>query len=151
MNKGFTSFRVLSNTHSRDHLMEHAKNNNIEWEPHHHEGVNWMRASRAIKNHIASGKDFETDPLDKETAQTMLDHYKVLREHHKETMIPHLRSAMSKIHADRGTPGSTPMDYLDEAHSHLKNSGNGVWAEKLNTLSHFNTQIAKLTSKLDKA
>lgn len=151
MNKGFTSFKVLANANSREHLMEHAQNNNVQWEPHQHAGVNWMRGATAIKNHIARGKDFETDSMDKHTVQTMLDHYKVLRDHHKETMVPHLRSAMAKIHADKGESGTTPMDYLDEAHKHLKNSGSKMWAEKVNTLSHFNTQIAKLSDRLDKA
>lgn len=151
MNKGFTSFKVLSHANSREHLLEHAKNNNVDWEQHHHEGVNWMRGATAIKNHLSRGKEFDTDTMDKDTVQTMLDHYKVLRDHHKNTMVPHLRSAMAKIHSDKGVPGSNPMDYLEEAHKHLRESGNPVWAEKVNTLSHFNTQIAKLSSKLDKA
>lgn len=151
MNKGYTSFKVLSHSHSRDHLLEHAKRNGVEWDEHPHEGVNWMRASRAISGHLNKGKEFDIDNTDKESVQAMLEHYTALREHHKKTMIPHLRSVMSKLHSEKGEPGSNPIDFLDEAHEHLNSSGNAVWREKLSTLKHFNTQIARLSDKLDKA
>lgn len=148
LSKGVTSFKVLSSTHNRDHLLDHAEKNGVTWDKTGHEGVNWMRASRAISSHINRGNEFNMDDMSKESAQTMLDHYKVLRDHHKQTMIPHLRSAMAKLHSESGDPNSQPTDHLDAAHALLNNSANGVWKEKLDTLSHFNTQIAKLEGKV---
>jgi hypothetical protein len=143
-------FQVLSNAHGRDHLIEHAKNNGVKWEEHSHEGVNWMRASKAITNHLDAGRDIDTDPMDEQSVRTMLDHYHVLRDHHKQSMVPHIRSAMAKLHAETGDPSAQPMDHLDAAHEHLKANGGKVWADKLHTLSHLNTQISTLTAKLTK-
>jgi hypothetical protein len=147
---GKHQYAVLSNAHGREQLMEHAKNNGVHWEEHSHEGVNWMRASGAIVNHLDSGRDFDTDQMDEHTVRTMLDHYHVIRDHHKQSMIPHLRSAMAKLHAETGDPSAQPMDHLDAAHEHLKANGGHVWAQKLHDLHHLNNQIRTLTEKLTK-
>lgn len=147
---GIHQYKVLTSANGRDQLLEHAKANGVHWEESPHEGVNWMRASKGIIRHLDNGKEFDTDNMPAENIQTMLDHYKVLRDHHKESMVPHLRSAMAKLHADKGDPSLNPMDLLDEAHVHLKANGGKVWAEKLNTLNHLNTQIRNLTTKLNK-
>lgn len=148
LNKGITDFKVLSTAHDRNHLLEHAEKNGISWDKHGHEGVNWLRASRAISTHLNNGNELDMDDMSKESAQLMLDHYKVLRDHHKQTMIPHLRSVMSKLHSESNGESSSPLDHLDAAHQILNNPANGVWKEKVSTLSHFNTQIAKLQSKI---
>jgi hypothetical protein len=72
---GHHHFRVLSSTHSREHLIEHAKKNGVHWQVHSHEGVNWLRACNAIVGHINSGKKFDTDGTDLSTAKKMLFHY----------------------------------------------------------------------------
>lgn len=147
---GKHDFDVLSNTHSRESLIEHAKNNGVHWEEHHHPGVNWMRASGSLVRHLDNKKDFHTDNLDLDTAKGMLDNYSQLREHHKKTMVPHLRSAMAKIHSDKGDPKAHPMDYLEDAHAHLEANGGKVWAEKLHTLRHLNHQVHHLSSRISK-
>lgn len=140
--------QVLSGAHSRDHLMEHAKNSGVNWEEHSHEGVNWMRASKGMVNHVNNGKKIDTDQMDDKSVQSMLDHYTVIRDHHKKSMVPHLRSAMAKLHAEKGDPSLNPMDLLDDAHEHLKANGGEVWAEKLHTLNHINGQIKKLSTRI---
>jgi hypothetical protein len=147
---GIHQYRVLSGAHGREQLLEHAKANGVNWEEHSHEGVNWMRASKGIIRHIDNGKEFDTDNMDEHTVRTMLDHYNIIRDNHKQTMVPHLRSAMAKLHADKGDPSLNPMDLIDEAHTHLKNNGGKVWADKLHTLNHLNTQIRGLNAKLVK-
>ncbi len=150
MAHGRHQYQVLSNAHGREQLMEHAKANGVNWEPHSHDGVNWMRASTGMVRHLEDGKDFDTDQMDEHSIRTMLDHYHVIRDKHKQTMIPHLRSAMAKLHADKGDPSLNPMDLLDDAHEHLKANGGQAWAEKTNNLNHLNSQINTLTSKLTK-
>jgi len=148
---GKQHFQVLSKTHHRDHLLEYAKKNGVQWEESPHEGVNWMRASRAIVHHLDQGKEFDTENLDdRETVKNMLDLYTKLREQHKKTMIPHIRSAMQKLRSEKDDTGVEPMSLINEAHEHLRQNGGHVWAEKVNSLVHMNSQIKKLTSKLDK-
>src|SRR5690606_4479580 len=142
--KGIHQYRILTNAHSREHLLEYAKSNGIQWEEISDEGINWMRASIAIVRHIDSGKEFDMDNIDEQTAQAMLEHYKSLKQFHKQTMVPLLRSAMAKLYAEKGDPSSSPMDLIDEAHDHLRDNGGEVWAEKLRTLHHINTQIKYL-------
>ena len=147
---GKHDFEVLSNAHSRDALLEHSKNNGVHWEEHSHPGVNWMRASGSLTRHLDNKKDFHTDNLDRETTMSMLDSYTRLREDHKKTMVPSLRSAMAKIHSDKGDTHAHPMDYLDDAHKHLEANGGHVWASKVHTLKHLNTQISHLSTRLQK-
>lgn len=145
---GKHDFEVLANTHSRDALIEHAKNNGVHWEEHSHPGVNWMRASGSLSRHLSNGKDFHTDNLDRDTTMSMIKNYHEIREAHKKTMIPHLRSAMAKIHNDKGDPNAHPMDYLDDAHAHLEANGGKVWSDKIHTLRHLNHQIQHLSHRL---
>lgn len=147
---GSQEYEVLSGANSRDSLIEHAKRNGVKWEEHPHEGVNWMRASRAMVRHLNSGKQIDTDDMDPETIKVMLDHYKVIRDHHKKTMVPHVRSAMYKLYSEKGDPSLNPTDLINEAHAHLRENGGRVWAEKVSTLSHLNNQISKLSEKLAK-
>lgn len=149
MSNGRQQFEVLSSANGREQLLEHAKANGVRWEEHSHPGVNWMRASTSMVRHLNSGKEIDTDNMDKESLQAMLDHYKVIRDHHKNSMIPHIRSAMSKLHADKGDPSLNPMDLLDEAHEHLKSNGGKVWADKLSTLHSLNHHISSLSEKLN--
>jgi len=147
---GRVHYEVLRNSLHRDDILEHAKENGVSWEEHSHPGINWMRASSAIIKHIDKGNKFHTDGLDLETGKKMLDHYIQLREAHKKTMIPHIRSAVAKLHAEKGDSNTSPMDLLEEAHEHLKANGGHVWAEKLSTLHHINMQIKKLSDRIDK-
>ncbi len=150
MSRGKQDFLILSKANGREQLLEHAKANGVNWEEHPHEGVNWMRASKGIVRHLDAGKEFDTDKMDSQTITHMLDHYRSLRDYHKQTMVPHLRSAMSKLHSEKGDPSLNPMDLLDEAHAHLRANGGRLWADKVSTLTHLNTQINNLSAKLIK-
>lgn len=146
---GKQHYEVLKNAHSREHLLEHAKNNGVSWDEHHqHEGVNWMRASGSLVDHLDKHEDFHLDDMDLDTANSMLDNYKQLREHHKSTMYPHLRSAMAKLHSEKADANTPPLSLLDEAHAHLDANGGHVWREKVNTLSHFNRKIKYLDGRI---
>jgi hypothetical protein len=145
---GKHQYEVLTGSHHRDDILTHAKSNGVGWDEDNHEGVNWMRASSAIINHIDRGRSFHVDNLDFNTANKMMSHYTKLREDHKSTMIPHLRSAMSKLHAEKGDANTSPMDLIDEAHDHLRENGGQVWSDKLHTLNHLNTQIRHLSTRM---
>lgn len=146
--KGKHHYSVLTRTHTKDQILKHAKANGVTWEESPHEGVNWLRASSAIISHVDRGNDFHTDGLDKNTAQKMHKLYTQIRDYHKKTMTPHLRSAMSKLHSEKGDATTPPMDLLSEAHEHLNANGGHVWVEKVHTLVHLNKKIKHLESRM---
>lgn len=145
---GKYQYQVLSNAYGRDHIIEQSKANNIPWEEHSHKGVNWMRASGALVNHIDQGRDFHMENTDPIVLRRMHKHYEGLREMHKQTMIPHVRAAMHKLHENSNEPHRNPMDFLPEAYKHLEANGGHYWAEKIHTLNHLNNHIKKLSTKL---
>src|SRR6185312_16010300 len=110
--------------------------------------VNWMRASGALVRHLENGKEFITDGIDEETASQMIQLYENLREIHKKTMVPILRSAMLKIHSDSPDKDANPMDLIQEAHEHLYANGGRIWADKIYTLRHLNKQIQSLSERV---
>jgi len=140
-------YNALVSAYPRDHLMEQGKLNGITWEEHNNEGINWMRFSRSLQTHLDSGKDFYPDNAHPEGIKTMLNHYVQLRELHKQSMVPHLRAAMSKLHLERGNSSDT-KGLLDDAYKHLEANGGHIWAEKVSTLHNINTQISKLSNRL---
>ena len=140
-------YNALTEAYPKDHLMEQGKLNGIHWEEHDHPGVNWLRFSAALQRHLDSGKDFYPDNAHPEGIRTMLNHYVHLRELHKQSMVPHIRAAMSKLYMDRGSNGN-PEDLLPETYKHLEANGGHVWADKMSTLHQLNSQIAKLSDRL---
>jgi len=148
MSAGKFHYKALTNAYGKDHLLEQGRINGVDWQEHSHEGVNWMRFSGALHRHLDGGKDFHVDNTDPQTLATMLGHYKGLRDAHKQTMIPHVRAAMAKLHADGGDGSKGPMDYLHEAYSHLEANGGHHWSEKVHSLNHLNNHISKLTDRL---
>lgn len=147
--KGINHYRVLSNAYGRKELLEMGKNNGLSWqEDNGREGVNWMRFSRALVKHLDEGKHFDTDSTDTESLQSMLDQYTQLRDMHKQTMIPHVRAGLSKLHAKGEITSKDPMEYLPQVYDHLDANGGHIWAEKVRTLSNLNSQIKNITEKL---
>lgn len=146
---GKHQYHVLSNAYHKDHLIGQGEKNGIHWEKNDHEGVNWMRFSHALCQHLEGGNVFPIDDADPEILQDMLKQYIQLRDLHKRTMIPHIRSAMSKLHSDRNDANLRPIDLLKEAHEHLSANGGHEWAEKVSTLTHLNSHISKLHKRLN--
>lgn len=140
--------KVLSSNFHRSDIIEHAKKNGVQWEQDSHEGVNWMRVSHAIVNHVNEGKDFHTDHVDSDTHQKMLEHYTSLRDLHKKDMIPHIRSTVAKLYSESPNKQLSNQELVDMAHEHLDANGGHVWAEKMHTLRHLNTHIENLKNKL---
>lgn len=147
MSSGKHEYAVLTKNMDRNTLIELGKQNGVSWKEDKDEGINWMRFSRAMISHIDQGKPFETDNADPELLQSMKDNYHQLRDMHKQTMIPHIRAAIAKLHSEGDTTKS-PMDYLPEAMSHLDANGGHVWSDKLRVLDHFNNQIRRLSDRL---
>jgi len=142
------TFRVLRNTFSREHLIDHCKKNGLLWNESNDEGINWMRVNRALKNHLEADGDFHTDDVDPRLLKQMHDHYHVMRELHKKTMVPHLKATMSKLSQDDG--GSKhPMEYLDKALEHLEANGGHIWRDKLTHLVHLNNKIKGLKARIE--
>lgn len=141
-------YSALTTAYPREHLLEQGKLNGIKWDEHNHEGVNWMRFSHALHHHIDSGREFYPDNAHPEGIKTMLNHYTHLRELHKQSMVPHVRAAMSKLHAERGQSSTHPNDLIHDAYKHLDSNGGHVWTEKVATLHQLNTQIGKLSNRL---
>lgn len=148
MSHGKYQHAVLANAYSRSHLMEQTRKNNIPWEESGHEGVDWMRASGAVVNHLNQGRDFHMEDTEPEKMRQVLSHYTKMRELHKETMIPHVKAALQKLHQDGGDPHKNPMDYLEQVYAHLDQNGGHYWAEKVHVLTSLNRHIANMTSKL---
>lgn len=142
--------KVLTNVYSKEHLMEQGKKNMVAWNESNHEGVNWMRFSNALANHLDNGKDFHTDDHDVQGMKKMLEHYTALKELHKQSMVPHVRAAMTKLHSESTDTTKGLMDHVKDAYVHLDANGGHVWAEKVSTLNHINKQINHLSSRLEK-
>lgn len=145
---GKHEYKVLTGAFGRDDLLEQGKNNAVNWQEDKHEGVNWLRFSRALIDHIDQGKPFHMDDADPEMLNQMLDQYHQIRDMHKQTMVPHVRAAMSKIHSLRGDTSADPMSYLNEAYDHLEANGGHSWAEKVRTLTNLNNHIKKLSDRI---
>lgn len=143
---GILDYQVLSNTHSRESLLNYAQQNGIQWDEDNHEGVNWLRASSAIVRHLENKKEFITDNLTPALIEELHQKYTELSEIHRRTMIPHLRSAMQKL-KEEGDGASQDMDMLEEAHIHLAANGGAVWADKLFMLRAINSQLEYLEKR----
>lgn len=141
-------YNALTMAYPRDHLIEQGKRNGVSWEEHGHEGVNWLRFSRALHTHLDSGKEMHVDNAHPDGVRTMLNHYVHLRELHKQSMIPHIRATMSKLRSELGDAASDPNKLMQDAYKHLDANGGHAWAEKVSTLHQFNTQIGKLGERL---
>jgi hypothetical protein len=148
MSKGKHEFKVLSNAYDKNSLIEQGKQNGVNWTEDKHEGKNWMRFSSALVRHLDEGNDFDIEDSNPDSLNQMKDLYHQLRDLHKQSMVPHVRAAMSKIHSEKGDDSKHPMDYLDDAYNHLDANGGHIWAEKVRTLNHFNQQIKKLSDKI---
>lgn len=148
MSYGKLQHRVLSHAYSRSHIIEQTRKNSIPWEESGHEGVDWMRASGAVVNHLNQGRDFHLEDTEPEKMRQVLSHYTTMKEMHKETMIPHVKAALGKLHQDGGDPSKNPIDYLPQVYAHLDQNGGHHWAEKVHTLHSLNRHIANLTTKL---
>lgn len=146
--KGKHHYDVLSNSYSKDYLLDQGRKNGVQWQEHSDEGVNWSRFSRALIHHIDSGNEFHHDHSTPEEMQTMLNHWLHMKELHKKEMIPHVRAAISKITSTVGQPSMPHADIITEAYKHLDENGGHAWSEKVHHLHHINTQINKLSSKL---
>jgi hypothetical protein len=144
---GIHHYHALTSAYPREHLIEQGKLNGIKWEEHSHEGVNWLRFNTALRNHLDNGNDFYPDNAHPEGLKTMLNHYVQLKEMHKQSMVPHVRAAMSKLYSERGN-SSDPKSLLQDAYKHLDSNGGHVWSEKVATLHNINTQITKLSNRL---
>lgn len=142
--------KVLSNAFGREHLLEQGKRNGVQWQEDSHEGVNWMRFSGAVSRHMDEGKDFHIDDSDPALLNQMLTHYKLLKEMHKRTMVPHVRAAMQKLRMDSNDGSKGDMDYLNEAYAHLDANGGHHWSEKVSGLHSLNHHINHLTERLSK-
>lgn len=148
MTHGRYQHRVLANAYGRRHLIEQGKKNNIPWEESSHDGVNWMRFSGATINHINQGRDFHMEDSDPTLLRNMIVHLTKMKEMHKQTMVPHVRAALHKLHENGGDPNKNPMDYLPEAYAHLEANGGHHWAEKIHTLNSLNAHISRMTKKV---
>ena len=143
---GIHHYKALTEAYPQEHLIEQGKLNGISWDEHNHSGINWMRFSRALTHHLDSGKEFHHDNAHPEGIKTMLSHYSQLREVHKQSMVPHVRAAMVKLHSANSS--MHPDELLSAAYKHLEANGGHAWAEKVATLHNINTQIGKLSSRL---
>jgi len=148
MTMGKHQYRALRNSVSREHLLQQGINNRLHWDEDKHEGVNWMRFSNALVNHLNEGKDFHLDDTDSSSLKAMLHHLSQAREYHKQTMIPHIKATMSKLYSESTDTTRNLMDYIHDAHKHLEANGGHHWAEKLRTLSHMNKHIDSLTKRI---
>ncbi|MMZ43535.1 hypothetical protein D1872_50910 [compost metagenome] len=150
MSAGRFHHSALTTAYNREHLVERGRANGVDWQEHGHEGINWMRFSTALHKHLDDGNEFHMDNDNPETLKQMLGHYTALRETHKQTMVPHIRAAMAKLHADHGDGTMSHMDFLDQAYEHLEANGGHHWAEKVSVLSSLNKHINRLTDRLTK-
>lgn len=141
-------YEVLARTHSREALLKYAIDNGVQWEESNHPGVNWMRASASIIEHLNNNKAFFTDNITPEIAQQLLDMYAKVELLHKKTMIPHLRSAMQKLKEEDSATASHSMDKLADAHIHLAANGGSVWADKIFILRTLHTQMKFLEERV---
>lgn len=148
MSKEKNEFDTLVNAYSPDFLMEQGKAQGIQWNEDSKKEINWFRFCQALMGFLKGGSHLDLSGIDEDTAGQMLDHYTQLRELHKQSMIPHLRDAMSKLYAEASDPSKTPEDYIQGAYEHLENKGGRAWADKISTLTHLNTQIGLLQSKV---
>jgi len=149
MSHGKYQHKVLSNAYSRKHLMEQGKKNNIPWEEHTgHEGVNWMRFSGSAVNHLNQGKSFHMEDTDPNVLRQVLNHYTQMKELHKQTMVPHVKAALQKLHENGGDKTKSHMDYLPEVYAHLDKNGGHYWSEKVHALHSLNNHIEHMTTKL---
>jgi hypothetical protein len=146
---GKQHFEVLRNCNSRTHLLEHAKENGISWKQADHEGVNWLRACSAIINYLNENNEFYMGDIDPESANSMIELYNQIKEYHKRTMNPHLRSAMDKIVEDSGDNITPSDELLNQAHELLDKSGGALWREKVDMLSNINRQINYLSQRME--
>jgi hypothetical protein len=148
---GKTQYKVLAQAYSRSHLLDQGKKNGVDWdEDTKNEGINWLRFSIGLIKFLDAGNDFHTDNADEASLQAMLKNYQDIMELHKKTMVPHLRAAMSKLQADKGTADSRPMEMLQEAYKHLDQYGGSAWADKVSTLSNLNSRVKNLSARLGK-
>lgn len=151
MDKGKYQYDSLVSTYSREFLMSTGKDQGIMWKEDKDDSINWFRFSQALMGFLRDGQQLDLDNVDEDTAQQMLDHYTGIRDLHKQSMIPHLRDAMSKMYSEAGNSGKSPSDYVSQAYEHLENKGGRVWANKMDVLNHINGQISKLQAKIPKA
>lgn len=149
MSKGQHLYNVLTTAFDRDHLLQRGKDQGVGWNEDNHEGVNWMRFSRSLTRHLSDGKEFHVDETDPGTLQHMVDHLCHIRDLHKQTMVPHVRAAMTKLQSDDQTGNHKHyMEYLSNAYNHLDANGGHVWLEKVNTLRGLNSHINKLKHRI---
>lgn len=142
-------YKVLCNAYSKDFLVEQGNKNGVYWEESDNPGVNWMRFSHALCKHLDEGKEFDMDDGDSQSLQEMLDYYTKLKDMHKKTMIPLVRSAMSKLYAEKNDANLRPIDLVKEAQQHLDANGGVVWSNKVSTLANLNAQIKSINNKLN--
>lgn len=146
---GLAQYSVLTSAYSRSHLIDQGKKNGITWDEDNNDGINWLRFSMALIKYLNEGNVFYTDDADEGTLNKLLQAYTQIREIQKKLMIPHLRAAMSKISADRGTDVE-PMEVLEDAYKLLDQHGGTVWADKIQNLVNINKNIANLNIRLGK-
>lgn len=140
---GKRKFELLVKAHDRSHLITHAESNGISWNKADHEGVNWMRACSAIIDYLEDN-NFYLEDMNLEEASEMLNLYNRIRDYHKMTMAPHLRSAMAKIHSYNRDNTKSDDDLLKSAHLHLDKYGGEDWRSKVYNLGVINRQIEYL-------
>lgn len=128
--------------------MEQGTKNGIIWEESNNTGVNWMRFSHALCKFLEEGNEFDVDDSDPQSLQEMLEYYTKLRDMHKKTMIPLVRSTMTKLYSERGDSNLRPIDLVKEAQKHLDANGGTGWSKKVSTLSSINAQIKAINNKL---
>lgn len=148
MGAGKYHHTALTNAYSKDSLLEHGRSNGIDWQEHTDSDINWLRFSTALGRHLDKGNEFHMDNADPEVLKQMLGQYKALRDTHKQTMIPHVRAAMAKLHAEHGDGSKSHMDFLQDSYDHLEANGGHHWSEKVNVLSSLNKHINKITERL---
>lgn len=146
---GKHEYKVLTNSMGKKELMEHAKSNGVNWDStSYHEGVNWMRFSRALVHHLDSGGSVHIEHEDPNVMTNMLNKYSEIKELHKKDMIPHVRAAMSKLRADDVDGTKPDSHYIKLAYEHLDKNGGHQWAHKVATLVDLNNKINHLSTRI---
>lgn len=56
----YQAVQELKKKHGSDKAMELAKQSGVNWDDHEHSGVNWMRASMAMRAHLKGGGKIES-------------------------------------------------------------------------------------------
>ncbi|MNW28691.1 hypothetical protein D3C74_55260 [compost metagenome] len=140
---------VITGAYDREHLISQGRANGVDWQEHKNPDINWFRFSTALHRHLDKGGQYHMDTEDPETLKQMLESYKGIRDLHKKTMIPHVRSAMAKLHSEHGDGSKSHMDFLKDSYSHLEANGGHHWSQKVSVLNGLNNHINSLTQRLN--